>query len=377
MLSQNVSLSWMRVGVVGCGKISEVYLHNLTRSPEVEVVACSDVFLERAEQRAAEFGVPKACGNDELLADPNVEMVVNLTVPLAHAEVTLAAIAAGKHVVSEKPLATTMDDARRIRRETAARRVTVACAPDTFLGPGLQTSLALLRGGRLGEPLAATAFMVRRGPESWHANPVIFYSAGAGPLLDVGVYYVTQLVSLLGPVRRVAGMGRILYPELRPVQGPRAGDVIPVTTPTFVAGLLEFASGVQAVLVTSFGIPGDELPHLRLYCTGGILGVPDPNTFAGPVLVRSNEQESPWREEPLLFETTKVRADSRGIGVIEAVRAIRSGREPRASLALAYHVLEVMLGVLESGETGRHLMIESTCEPPEPLPADEGLVATP
>jgi len=367
----------MRVGVVGCGKISEVYLNNLTRSSEVEVVACSDVVIERAQQRAMEFGVPKACGNDELLADANVEMIVNLTVPLAHAELTLAAIAAGKHVVSEKPLATTMEDARRIRDEARARGVTVACAPDTFLGPGFQTSLALLRDGRLGEPLAATAFMIRRGPESWHANPVIFYSAGAGPMLDVGVYYVTHLVSLLGPVRQVAGMGRILYPELRPAEGPRAGDVIPVTTPTFVTGLLDFAGGAQAVLLTSFGIPGDELPHMRVYCTDGILAVPDPNTFAGPVLVRGNEQDSPWREEPLLFETTQVRANSRGIGVIEAVRAIRVGREPRASLQLAYHVLEVMLGILESGESGRHVAIESTCEAPEPLLGDERLVATP
>lgn len=367
----------MRVGVVGCGKISEVYLKNLTRSSEVEVVACSDIVVERAQERAQEFGVSKACTNAELMADPEVELVVNLTVPLAHAEVTLAAVAARKHVVSEKPLATTMGDARRIRDAARARGVVVGCAPDTFLGPGFQTSLALLREGRVGEPLAATAFMVRRGPETWHANPVIFYSPGAGPLLDVGVYYVTHLVALLGPVRRVAGMGRILYPELRPAEGPRAGDVIPVTTPTFVTGVLEFASGAQAVLLTSFGIPGDELPHMRLYCTHGILGVPDPNTFAGPVVVRGNEVDSSWREEPLLFETTEVRADSRGIGVIEAVRAIRSGREPRASLQLSYHVLEVMLAILESSETGRHVTLESTCDPPEPLPVDEGLVATP
>jgi predicted dehydrogenase len=367
----------MRVGVVGCGKISEVYLNNLTKSSEVEVVACSDVVPERARERAAEFGVPKACSNAELLADPDVELVVNLTVPLAHAEVTLGAIAGGKHVVSEKPLATTMADARRIREDARARDVVVGCAPDTFLGPGFQTSLALLRDGRLGDPLAATAFRVHRGPESWHPNPVIFFSPGAGPLLDVGVYYVTHLVCLLGPVTRVGGMARILYPELRPAAGPRAGETIQVTTPTFVAGLLEFASGAQAVLLTGFGIPADELPHMWVYCTNGILGVPDPNTFAGPVLVRGNDQDSPWREEPLLFETTKVRADSRGIGVIEAVRAIRVGREPRASLALAFHVLEVMLSILESNETGRQVTIESTCDAPEPLPADEGLVATP
>jgi predicted dehydrogenase len=363
----------MRVGVVGCGKISEVYLKNLTSSSDVEVIACSDVLLERAQEKAAAFGVPRACSNTELLADPDVELVVNLTVPTAHAEVTLAAIDASKHVASEKPLATNMSDARRIRDEANARNVVVACAPDTFLGPGFQTSLALLREERIGEPIAATAFRVHRGPENWHPNPGIFFGPGAGPLLDVGVYYVTHLVCLLGPVRRVGGMGRVLYPEVIPSKGP----TIKVTTPTFVAGLLEFASGVQAVLVTSFGIAAYELPHMHVYCTGGVLAVPDPNTFDGPVLVRGNEEDAEWREQPLLFPTTRVRSDSRGIGVIETVRAIRAGREPRASLSLSYHVTEVMLSILESNESGRHVTVESTCQPPEPLPAGAELVATP
>jgi predicted dehydrogenase len=367
----------MRVGVVGCGKISEVYFRNLMNSSEVEVVACSDVLVERAREKAAEFGVPKACANEELLADPDVELVVNLTVPAAHAEVTVAAIEAGKHVVSEKPLATSMEDAARIRERAGARNVVVGCAPDTFLGPGFQTSLALLRRGGIGQPLAATAFRVHLGPENWHPNPVIFFSPGAGPLLDVGVYYVTHLVCLLGPVRRVAGMARILYPEVTPGQGPRAGEAIPVTTPTFITGLLEFESGVQALLLTSFGVADYDLPHMHVYGTEGTLEVPDPNTFAGPVAVRRNEQGAEWREEPLLFEPTKERADSRGMGVVEAVRAIRAGREPRASLALGYHVLEVMLAILRSGETGRYVTIESTCRPPDPLPADSQLVATP
>ena len=363
----------MRIGVVGCGNISEVYFNNLTSSAEVEVVACSDVLLEREQKRAAEFGVARACSNAELLADPNVQLVVNLTVPAAHAAVTLAAVEAGKHVVSEKPLATNMEDARRIEAEAEARDVVVACAPDTFLGPGFQTSLALIRGGRLGAPLAAAAFMVRRGPESWHPNAAIFYGPGAGPLLDVGVYYVTHLVSLLGPVRKVAGMGRILYPELAVPQG----QAIKVTTPTFITGLLEFASGAQAVLLSSFGIARRDLPYMHVYCSGGVLAVPDPDAFAGPVQVRENDEHSEWRDEPLLFEPTRVRAGSRGIGVIEAVRAIRAGRQPRASVQLASHVLEVMLAILESNETGRHVTVESTCRAPEPLPADADLVATP
>ena len=363
----------MRVGVVGCGSISEVYLRNLQASSEVDVVACSDVMLERARERAAEFGVARPCSNAELLADPDVELVVNLTVPAAHAEVTLAAIDAGKHVVTEKPLATNIADARRIKAMAGERKAVVACAPDTFLGPGLQTALALLRGGRIGEPLAVTAFMLRQGPESWHPNAVIFYSPGAGPLLDVGVYYVTDLVCLLGPVVRVGGMGRTLYPELT----AKHGGTFKVTTPTFITGLLEFASGAHGVLVSSFGIARRDMPFMHVYCSGGVLAVPDPDTFAGPVLVRENDEDSEWREEPLLFEATSVRADSRGIGVIEAVRAIRAGHEPRASLELGYHVLEVMLAILDSSQTGRHVAIESTCRPPDPLPRDAQLVATP
>ena len=367
----------MRVGVVGCGRISEVYLRNLTAAPDVDVVACSDVMLERAHARAAEFGVPRAYTNAELMSDPDVELVVNLTIPSAHAEVTLAAIEAGKHVVSEKPLATSMVDARRIRREAEEHKVVVVGAPDTFLGPGFQTSLALLRDGRLGEALAVMSFMARQGPETWHPNPEIFYSPGGGPLLDIGPYYVTHLVCLLGPVRRVAGMGRVLYPELRPAVGPRAGDTIQVTTPTFVSGLIEFAGGAQAQLMTSFGIARDDLPFMHVYCSGGILAVPDPDSFAGPVMVRGSDDDSPWREEPLLFETTRNRSDSRGIGVIEAARAIRDRRAPRASLELSYHVTEVLLSILESNETGRHVNLESTCSPPEPLPVDAHLVATP
>jgi predicted dehydrogenase len=359
----------MRVGVVGCGKISEVYLRNLSASSDVEVVACSDVVLGRAQARANEFGVARACTNEELLGDPSVELVVNLTVPAAHAEVTLAAIEAGKHVVSEKPLATSMADARRIREESRAHDVVVGCAPDTFLGPALQTSLALLKSGRVGDPLVAGAFRMHRGPEGWHPNPGMFFTPGAGPLLDVGVYYVTNLVCLLGPVRRVRGMGRVVFPEVQ----SSSGETIKVTTPTFVAGMFEFASGVQAVLLTSFGIEEYELPHIQLYCSSGVIGVPDPNRFDGKVSFRGNSEGAEWREEPLLFSATK--ADSRGIGVIEAVRAIRLGRQPRASLELAYHVLEVMLATLESSETGRHIDLESTCTPPEPLPAGASLVA--
>jgi predicted dehydrogenase len=366
----------LRVGVVGCGTISGAYLKNMNASPHLEVVACADQVAESARARAAEFGVPRACSVDELLADPKVELVVNLTVPSAHAEISLAALTKGKHVYTEKPLATTRDDGRRILDAAKSSGLTVASAPDTFLGSGIQTCLRLVEQGELGElgePLAASAFMLNRGPENWHPNPGFFYEHGGGPLLDMGPYYLTTLVCLLGPVRRVTGMARILYAERTADRGPRAGETFKVSTPTFVAALLEFESGAQATLVTSYGIRGHDLPNMQVYGTKGILGVPDPNYFRGPVKMRSNEEESDWHEVPLPYRHTDGPGNFRGLGVVEMALAIGRGEEPRASGELAYHVLDVMESILESAANGRHVTLQSTCRRPEPLPIETGL----
>jgi predicted dehydrogenase len=253
----------------------------------------------------------------------------------------------------------------------------VGGAPDTFLGAGIQTCLWLVDQGQVGEPLAASAFMLNRGPENWHPNPSFFYTPGGGPLLDVGPYYVTTLVCLLGPVRRVTGMARILYPVRTAERGPRAGETFKVSTDTFVAALIEFASGAQATLVTSFGISGHDLPNMQLYCTEAILGVPDPNTFGGPVRVRSNDETSVWREVGLQYGHTEGDRNYRGLGVIEMAQALRKGEPPRASGELAYHVLDVLLSILESSATGRHVTVSSTCSRPRQLPPDAGLVAMP
>lgn len=360
----------LRIGIVGCGNISAAYLTNLTASEDVEVVACADEVLERARQRASEFGVPRACDTEGLLSDPEVELVVNLTVPTAHAEVSLAALKAGKHVHSEKPLATNREDGRQIIDAARRRGLTVSCAPDTFLGAGLQTCLWLLEQGEMGEPLAASAFMLQSGPENWHPNPAIFYGPGAGPLLDMGPYYLTALVCLLGPVRRVSGMSRILHPEVTIARGPMAGQTIMVTAPTFVAGLLEFEQGAQAVLLTSFGIAGHDLPAMQLYGTKAIVEVPDPNAFGGRVRVRPNSEDSTWREVPLSRGPSESGRDLRGLGVVDAARAIRSGSQPRASGELAFHVLDVMLSILESHEGGRPVRIASAVSRPALLPLD-------
>jgi predicted dehydrogenase len=366
----------MRIGIVGCGTISAAYLRNLTGSPEVTVVACADLVLERAKERAAEFGVPRACSPEELLSDPEVELVVNLTIAAAHAEVTLAALDAGKHVHSEKPLATNRKDGQSIVGAARERGLTVSCAPDTFLGAGLQTCLSLLVSGEVGEPLAASAFMLNAGPATWHPNPAFFYGPDAGPLLDMGPYYVTALVSMLGPVTRVTGMSRILYPEVPIGRRSAPGLTIKVTTPTYVAGLLEFREGAQAVLVNSFGIAGHGLPPIQVYCSEAIIDVPDPNTFGGPVRVRPNGADSTWKDVPLVHRHDEPRRDLRGIGLVDAVRAIHAGSMPRASGDLAYHVLDVMLSILESNETARHVTVSSTFERPSLLSLDEDLVGS-
>jgi predicted dehydrogenase len=364
----------IRVGVIGCGTISGAYLKNMRASPYLNVVACADEVLERAQARAKEFEVPNVCTTDELLGSDDVELVVNLTVPLAHAEISVAALRAGKHVFSEKPLATTREDGRRILEAAASNGREIGCAPDTFLGAGIQTCLRLLSQGKLGEPLAASAFMLNRGPENWHPNPAFFYEPGGGPLLDIGPYYITTLVCMLGPVRRVAGMARILYPTRTADRGPRAGETFKVSTPTFVAALIEFESGAQTTLVNSFGIWGHDLPNLQLYCAKGILSVPDPNYFGGPVKVRPDEDESVWREVPLMYHHTEGPGNFRGLGVVEMALAMGKGDQPRAAGELAYHVLDVMQSIEESYIAGRHVEVRSTCRAPSLIPPDDSLV---
>jgi predicted dehydrogenase len=235
--------------------------------------------------------------------------------------------------------------------------------------------LKLIADGEVGEPLAASAFMLNRGPENWHGNPAFFYQPGGGPLFDVGPYYVTALVCALGPVRRVAAIARVLYAERTATKGPRAGETFQVSTPTFVSASLEFATGAVATLVTSFGISGHDLPNLQIYCTGGILSVPDPNTFGGPVKFRPGDEDATWGEIPLAYHHTDSRPprNFRGLGVVEMARAVRNGEQPRASGSLAFHALDVMLSILESHATGRAINVESTCERPQLMPLDMDL----
>ena len=364
----------MRVGVIGCGTVSEPYLRNMTASPALEVVACSDLAMERAETRAAEFGIPGVCTQAELLADGTIDVVVNLTVPQAHFEINLAALQAGKHVWTEKPLAMDRTQAATLLRVAAERGLQVGCAPDTVLGAGLQTSRKLLDEGVIGQPFAGAAFFMSSGPESWHPDPVFLYQPGAGPLFDVGVYYVSALVNLLGPVASVTAYGRVLYPKRVIASGPRAGESFPVGTDTYVTSILRFENEALVNLVATFGVWGADLPRIQVFGAGGVLDVPDPNTFGGPVRVNRHDDEGGWRDVPLAYDHTDNGRNCRGLGVAELAEAVRDGRAPRASGAIGRHVLDVMQSIAESASLARHVEVESTCERPAPMPLGSALV---
>jgi predicted dehydrogenase len=309
---------------------------------------------------------------EELLADPAVDIVLNLTIPAAHATVSLQALEAGKHVYSEKPLALTTGDGRAILEAAAQTGVRVGCAPDTFLGGGLQTCRKLIDDGVIGQPVGATAFMMSGGPESWHPNPFFFYEVGAGPLFDMGPYYLTALVNLLGPVAGVSALARKSFTERIATSEALYGQRIPVHTPTHVASLLDFAAGPVGTMITSFDINGgSQLPRIEIYGSQGTLSVPDPNTFDGPVRLK-RAGEKAWQDVPLTHSPDV----GRGIGVADMAYAIRSGRPHRASGELANHVLENMESLLKASVEGRYLPIESACARPDALPVglQEGIL---
>jgi predicted dehydrogenase len=357
------------VGVIGCGNISGAYLKNMTRMPALRVAAVADLLPDRAAAKAREFNIPRAISVVEMLADPQIEVVVNLTVPKAHYEVALAALRAGKSVHNEKPLTITRAEGQTLLAEAKKRNVRVGCAPDTFLGAGIQTARSVLDEGGIGTPVAAVACMVCHGHEGWHPSPEFYYEVGGGPLFDMGPYYLTALVNLLGPVQRVCGAARISFPQRTITSEPKRGKVIKVETPTHIAGTLEFAAGPVATLIMSFDIWHASLPLIEVYGSTGSMSVPDPNGFGGPVRVRG-QADKEWRDVPLRFPNEE---NSRGLGVADLAAAQRSGRPHRASGALAYHVLDIMHALHDSAASGKHVLLESTCERPAAWP--KGLAA--
>lgn len=355
----------MRIGIIGCGSICDIYLKNCTQTFDIlEVAACADIVPEKAKLKAAEYHVPKACSVEELLADKEIDIVLNITVPSVHAEISIRALQAGKHVYLEKPLATDMVDGKKILELAAQKGLLVGCAPDTFLGAGLQTSRKLMDEGWIGRPIAASAFMMGHGPESWHPHPDFFYKNGGGPMFDLGPYYLTALVALLGPVLSVSGSAGISFPERVITSSERYGEKIKVETPTHITGLIEFGNGVIGTMTTSFDVWASQLPKIEIYGTEGTLSVPDPDTFNGPVYIKRMNQEN-WMEIP---SSHGFAANNRGIGLADMAHALISKRKHRASGELAFHVLEVMSGFFISSASKKRYEIRSTVERPQVMP---------
>jgi predicted dehydrogenase len=349
------------VGIVGAGVISGQYLRALTSFPDIRVLGIADLDIPRAEAVAREYRVPVAGDAEAVLAISEVEIILNLTVPAAHAEVAAAALLAGKHVYGEKPLTRTPAEAEKLLAEAAQRGLRIGGAPDTFLGAGIQSAKRALDSGIIGTPVAATTVTQGAGPEGWHPNPAFFYQPGGGPLFDLGPYYLTALVALFGPIARVAATARRAHAERVAPAGPAAGARFPVDVDTHVTALLEFASGPSAAATFSF----DSVLSRGLFeitGTEGTLAVPDPNMFGGPVLVRTRGDED-WRALPV--EGSEA---GRGLGVLEMARAIRAGVPHRASGTLAAHVLETMTAITESAEHREFRDIYTAVSQPDALP---------
>ncbi len=351
------------VGVIGAGVISTQYLKNLTIFPDLEVLFIADLDVERAQAKAEEFGVPGHGTVADLLAVDEVEIVVNLTIPAVHAEVGQQIIAAGKHQWSEKPLALDRASGRQLLESAEAAGLRVACAPDTVLGSGLQTTIRELRAGRIGTPLNGLVLFQTPGPHSWHPSPEFLFDVGGGPLFDIGPYYLTALVHLLGPVASVSASASTAQATRVIGAGPKAGTEFPVNVPTHHSALIQFESGAAAQAVFSFE---SEIKRTLLEVTGsaGSVVVPDPNTFEGATTLwapGAGEAE----EIPSAGVTT-----TRGTGVVELARAIRAGEAERASGEIAFHVLDVMISIDEAATAGTAVEVASTVTVPDALPTE-------
>ncbi len=372
------------LGIVGCGNISTTYFTLAPLFRGIEVRACADVNPAAAEARGKEYGV-EAQSVEALLANPAVSIVVNLTIPDAHVPVTRAALEAGKHVYSEKPLCLTVEDGLALKALADAKGLRVGCAPDTFLGGAHQQARALIDEGRLGTITAGTAHVLSHGMEHWHPNPDFFFLPGGGPMLDLGPYYIGNLINLVGPVRRVAALATAATPTRTILtEGPRKGETIPVSTPTNIHALLDFANGATITVSTSWDVWAHRHGPMELYGTEGTLFVPDPNFFGGKLEMAGRDGRiadvAPW-DHPLGIDNQQhpsgPRANYRTIGLADMAAAIREGRDARCSIDRALHGVDVMTGILRSAEEGCFVDMVTACTRPAPLGPDEARAMMP
>ncbi len=361
------------VGIVGAGVISQTYLENLTSFPDVKVVAIGDIIPERAKAKAEEHGVPSWGTLEDVLANPDVELVVNLTIPESHIAVSSQAVAAGKHVWTEKPLGLDREGARQLLKDADAAGVRVGSAPDTILGPGFQSAKRAIAEGVIGTPLFVQTAFQTQGPDLWHPEPAFLFAKGAGPLLDMGPYYFSALVSLLGPIAGVAARGSRFRTERHIHTGPRASETFPVEVPSSVQVLSTFEGGQHGTHLLSFDSALERHGVVEIHGTEGSIVLPDPNRFDGPtryvkplgVFRDGMKTEQEWID--VEQQGTVV---GRGLGVLDMVRAIAENRTHVATGELGFHVLDVLLSAQDSAETGQYLEIDSTVAPVPAVPVD-------
>ncbi|TKT82737.1 Gfo/Idh/MocA family oxidoreductase [Aquamicrobium sp. LC103] len=365
------------VGIVGCGNISITYLSLAPLFKGIEMRACSDIDMKAAEARAKEFGV-RAQSIDEMLAAPDIDIVVNLTVPAAHYEVSRRILEAGKHVYSEKPFVLSLKEGLDLKRRAEKANLRIGSAPDTFLGGAHQLARALVDGGALGRITSGTCYVMNHGMEHWHPNPDFFFQPGGGPILDLGPYYISNLVQLIGPVKRVAAIATIPSRERTITSKPRYGQKLAVSTPTTIHALMEFENGAAVTFNSSWDVWKHGHAPIELYGEEGSLFVPDPNFFGGAVAY--TRRETPVRKHPRWAHPFSVAnqkhpqgemANYRAAGLAEMAQAMLEGRPHRCSLEFALHVIDVMTGVLKSGETGKFVAMSTSCERPPALPPVE------
>jgi predicted dehydrogenase len=347
----------LKLGLIGCGNISPLYLKAAQHFENLEYLACSDLNMDAAKARAKEFNIPNVLNVDEIIHHPEIDCIVNLTVPTAHAEVAKKALNAGKHVYNEKPLAAELADAKEIVSLAKAKNLRLACAPSTFLGATVQTARQAVQERMIGEVVAANAFFMSHGMEHWHPNPESFYQKGAGPMFDIGPYYLTALVHILGSVSSVSASARISFKERTISSQPKAGQTFAVTTPTHIAGTLEFTSGAIATVITSFDVWHTQMPRFEIYGSEGTLALEAPNMFGVKVEVRKAKDET-WQTLPLVSAHQDFEG-SWGLALADLAWAIEESRPHKASSEQALHVLELMHAFLGSAESGKRVMIES------------------
>lgn len=357
----------LKIGFVGVGAISGIYLSNITEVfKDIEIIGVCDLVREKAEKAVKEYNIPKLY-NDmyELFADDEVDIVLNITRPYEHYDVTKAALLAGKNVYSEKPLAATLEQGRELKKLAEEKGLFLGGAPDTFMGGGIQTCRKLIEDGVIGTPVGAAANMICRGHETWHPDPEFYYKFGGGPMMDMGPYYITALINLLGPVKSVCAMSKITFPQRTITSEPKNGQIIDVDVNTHTAGIMRFENGAIGTILTTFDVYPPEYDCIQIFGSEGTMIVPDPNGFGGPVKVKRGTGE--FAEEKILFEYTD---NSRALGLADMAKAIMTGRRHRANSDQTYHVLEVMTSFDKSSKEKREIEIESTFTKAEPMNAD-------